>query len=194
MSKDAVATMGAVLPDNAGGRDAVHVAVFSAICQQKVFPGQDIAVVSHGDRDAVVTIGAPDCVAIVDPFLRAAVPPGERFWAYLYPRTITALSHRWSHPAFEGQTDAAYAPPSAKLESELWLTKFCAGYSDKNYGFDMRAVLEQIFDGTYGDEEYLTVYGSDEKGPIPHELWRHCEVVFGKPAPTRRPTYFSCSC
>lgn len=194
MAKDAVATMGGILPDDAGGRDAVHVAVFSAHAAVKVYPGQDISIVSEGQTDVEV---APtgNLVGIVDPFLKGAVLPGERFWAYLYPRTITALSHRWSHPALE-ETKTVYAPPAAKLESELWLTKFCREYDQHggDYGFDMMKVLREIFDGQYSDEEYLTVYGTDASGAIPPEVWHHASVVFEKPVPVTKPAYFSCSC
>lgn len=191
MTKDAVATMGDFLPEETSGRDAVHVAVFSAVSAVRLHPGQDVGIIHQSDKDIEVSpAGSP--VAIVDPFLKSAVQPGQRFWAYLYPRTITALSHRWSHPALE---DAAtvYSPPTAKLESELWLTKFCAEYNDRGYSFDMMTKLEEIFDGQY-DEEYLTVYGTDASGAIPSEVWHHASVVFGKPIPAQHPTYFSCSC
>lgn len=191
--KDAVATMGGILPEDAAGRDAVHVAVFSAHSAMRVFPGQDVAIVAEGEVDTEVSLVGDSLCAIVDPFLRRPVEPGERFWAYLYPRTITALAHRWSHPAFE-KAETSYAPPSARLESELWLMRFCANYDDKNYNFSMMDTLRSIFDGTYEDGEYLTVLGTDEKGAIPHEVWTHASVVFGKPVPRRKPTYFTCSC
>jgi hypothetical protein len=193
MAKDAVATMGATLPDDVGGRDAVHVAVFSAVCASKVFPGQDIAINSHGERDATVTPGASDCVAIVDPFLRAAVPPGERFWAYLYPRTITALSHRWSHPAFEGRTDAAYVPPSDKLKSEDWLRDFVEKSDCPDYHRVM-VLAEQFLDDPSDNDETLHVSGTSAAGLIPDEFWYHAGVVLGRKIPKRTPTYFSCSC
>ena len=54
MAKDPVATMGAVLPDDAGGRDAVHVAVFSAISDQELFPSQPVVIIAHGETNATV--------------------------------------------------------------------------------------------------------------------------------------------
>lgn len=192
MMKDAVATMGGLLPDETSGRDAVHVAVFSAFAAVKLYPGQDIAVIHQGDIDIeVAPLGT--AIAIVDPFLKVAVQPGERFWAYLYPRTITALSHRWSHPALE-EVKSVYSPPAAKLGSELWLTNFCHSYNNEDYNFDMMAILKNIFDGHYDDDEYLTILGRDESGPIPTEVWHHASIVFGKPVPAQHPTYFSCSC
>lgn len=190
--KDAVATMGGLLPDDASGRDAVHVAVFSAHSGVKVYPGQDVAIVTQSEPDSEVSPVGGMLIGIVDPFLRTPAMPGERFWVYLYPRTITSLAHRWGHPAF-GEASQSYAPPSSKIESELWLAKFCADYDNKEYNFKLREVLEKVFDGKHYDE-YITLLGSDEKGDIPPELWRHCAIVFGKPIPSDHPTFFSCSC
>ena len=191
--KDAVETMGGVLPEDAGGRDAVHVAVFSASADEKLYPGQDIAVLSQGEPDAKVT-SKGETVAIVDPFLRAAVPPGVRFWAYLYPRTITALSHRWSHPAFE-QSASVYVPPSDKLKSEQWLRDFtrtadCPGYEE------VMAKAKRIIQGRNDafSDEYMHFDGLDAHGDIPDEFWQHAEVVLGIKRVGPVAKYFSCSC
>lgn len=195
MAKDAVATMGELLPDDAAGRDAVHVAVFSARAPVRVWPGQNVGLVDgepveHGDM--VVSPLAPP-IGIIDPFLMEEATPGARFWVYLYPRTITSLSHRWGHPAF-GENKQTYAPPASKLVSEVWLAGFCAEYDCKEYGFDMRETLRQIFDGVADGTEWLLVQGRDASGDIPAEVWHHASIVFGKPVPARHPTYFSCSC
>ena len=196
--KDAVATMGGLLPDNVAGRDAVHVAVFSATAREgTLFPGQHVAIVSLSEQDAIVSATAEhQTVGIVDPFLRAPVHPGQRFWVYLYPRTITALSHRWSHPAFEA-TDSVYVPPSDKLKSEEWLRDFvsrtdCPSYEEV---MGLAAHFAQTGDADgYGGTEYLLVRGSDAHGDIPPEFWDHAEVVLGRKIPGERPAYFSCSC
>src|ERR1700722_8543189 len=153
MAKDAVATMGAVLPDDAGGRDAVHVAVFSATCDNLLSPGDPVRIIVHGQADAVVALSERDnCVGIVDPFITEKnIGEGQRFWVYLLPRTITALSHKWSHPAFE-KVDSAYVPPSQKLVSEKWLRDFCLNHMEPNYETFIAAVLSG---NKYGDSEYL---------------------------------------
>lgn len=198
--KDAVATMGNLLPDDAGGRDAVHVAVFSARAPVKVYAGQHVGLVDaepveHGD---VVVSPLAAFIGIIDPFLiQGFANPGERFWVYLYPRTISALSHRWSHPAFE-VADAArrvpsgkdhYATPTMALASERWLRDWCADHCELSYDRLMEAIKNDQF-----DEEYLTIYGEDANGTIPGEIWGHVENVLGRRLPERKPTYFSCSC
>jgi hypothetical protein len=194
MSKDAVATMGGILPDDAGGRDAVHVAVFSATSVERLFPGQDVSIAKRDEQDAVVT-AAGEHVGIVDPFLRGSVEAGARFWVYLYPRTITALSHRWSHPAFEGAPGASYAPPSAKLQSEEWLRGFVAMTDCPSYETVLAlAAARADMQDDYPDDEYLLVLGSDAHGSIPPEFWDHVENIIGRPIRGKRATFFSCSC
>jgi hypothetical protein len=194
--KDAVATMGNLLPDDSGGRDAVHVAVFSARSPVRVFPGQHVGLVDnepveHGDT--VVSPLAP-LIGIVDPFLAEQATPGERFWVYLYPRTITALSHRWGHPAF-GEAATAYASPSATIASEKWLREFCEYSGGPSYDMAINAASQRA-DGDvgYGDEIYLHIDGDDASGEIPPEFWDHIAVVLGRPIKGPKATYFSCSC
>lgn len=164
--KDAVATMGGLLPEDAGGRDAVHVAVFSAVSEEKLFPGQGLAVVREG-ADTVVASGGD--VAIVDPFLRGPVLPGQRFWAYLYPRTITGLAHRWSHPVFE-DSGTTYAPPSEKLASEKWLRDFVARSDCPSY--------EEVI----GKAAQFVDSGLDEESQHEHEKYFGCSRSVVRPS------------
>jgi hypothetical protein len=189
MAKDAVATMGNILPDDAAGRDAVHVAVFSAFSAVKLRPGQDIAIIHQGEKDVEV---APmgDTVAIVDPFLNGAVMPGDRFWAYLYPRTITALSHRWSHPALEEKTASTiYVPPALMLASEKWLREFA-----DRAGLSYQALLMGA-DDYIKTGEYLCQGGKWEGFSTPKEFWPHYEAVTGlKIDDDYKGNFFTCSC
>ena len=171
----------------------MHVAVFSATSETKVYPGQGVAVVTTGDDTVVSPVG--ESVGIVDPFLSGVVMPGERFWVFLNPRTITALSHRWSNPAFE-DVATTYTPPASKLASEKWLRDFCHTSDCPNYEVIMGRVA-LIADGQSGsnfDDDYMHFDNIDAHGKIPDEFWDHAEIVLGRPILGRKPAYFSCSC
>ena len=208
---DAVATMGNVLPNDAGGRDAVHVAVFSAVADTPMFPGQDVAVVEHldnGDTKVKVQAAENDAVGIIDPFLKEMVIyPRQRFWVYLYPRSISGLSHHWTHPAFDkapGVDAQKLQSDAQKLQSKEWLKDYCETHDCPSYNTMMQA-LHGIFtneDGVYRldvdytasvDHRYLYFSGWDAHGEIVPEFWDHVQNVLGIPIKVR-PTYFSCSC
>ena len=76
------------------GRDAVHVAVAPTTAPCELRPGQHVDPRGNPEGPGVVTVG------VVDPFLREPVRPGQRFWLFLYPNTVTSLRHEWTHPAF----------------------------------------------------------------------------------------------
>lgn len=207
--KDAVATMGDLLPDDAAGRDAVHVAVFSARSPVKVFPGQHVGLVDGEPvefGDMVVSPLTPH-IGIIDPFLNVDAAPGARFWVYLYPRTITSLAHKWGHPAFEETQRSAiveaarkvptpapgdhYATPTMALTSERWLRDWC---EEDSYDRPTYKQLMNAVEAVDGSDEYLTIYGTEINGTIPGDIWGHVENVLGRRLPSKKPTYFSCSC
>ena len=76
------------------GRDAVHVAIAPTTAPCELRPGQHVGPDGRPEGPGVTPVG------IVDPFLREVVRPGERFWLFLYPNTVTTLRHEWAHPAF----------------------------------------------------------------------------------------------
>lgn len=199
MAKDAVATMGEVLPDDVGGRDAVHVAVIAVRAATALSPGQRVGVERKPDGEYVARVGSgtTEAIGIVDPFLDANLKEGERFWLYLYPRSITSLAHRWTHPAFaDNAANTQYSPPSEKLVSEQWLKDFCA-HADCPGFHAVMGKAEHIADGGSGsnwDDEYMHFDGMDAHGEIPEEFWRHVEIVLGRPIIGTKATYFSCSC
>lgn len=187
--KDAVATMGTILTDEEG-RDAVHIAVIAVVAQQRLYPGQNID--KNGSTDG-------ELIGIVDPFLKERISIGQKFWLFLYPRTITSLRHVWEHPAFPKE-EVAPAKIVDIEASKRWLRKFidtndCPGYDtlinaavgdhDKN--------REDDYTSSSNDGEYLHFNGLDAHGEIPDEFWDHVEAVTGRKCPLR-PKYFSCSC
>ena len=87
-------TVGKLL-DSTAGRDAIHFALAPVVAAERLLPCQRVQL-----DDAGRAVAGPESIGLVDPFLTAAVQPGERFWLFLYPGTITALRHVWVHPAF----------------------------------------------------------------------------------------------
>lgn len=82
------------------GRDAIHIAIAPVEATEWLEPGDRITL-EEGSRTLVHEARVDEePVGIVDPFLRKVVQPGERFYMFLFPGTVTSLRHVWSHPKF----------------------------------------------------------------------------------------------
>ena len=79
-------------------RDAIHVAVAPVKAGENLAVGQRVRLVNN---IAVPEFEDNTAIGIVDPFLPSQVRVGQMFWLFLFPGTITALRHEWTHPAFE---------------------------------------------------------------------------------------------
>jgi len=89
--------LGKFITDGDRRRDAIHIAVAPVTAAAALTPGQHVGLVG----DDTEQVGPADnCIGIVDPFLQRAVEPGQRFWLFLYPNTVTSLRHYWTHPDF----------------------------------------------------------------------------------------------
>jgi hypothetical protein len=197
-TKDATATMGSILPDDIDGRDAVHVAVLAVTAGYRLAPGQDVGLLEERRKGEPLVGMSETPIGIVDPFLKMMVAPGQRFWLFLYPRTITSLRHQWTHPAFgdeAAQASRPYATPASKLASEQWLRDFVKRSDCPPYEDVIATINGERGDGYANDGEYLHFDGQDAHGEIPPEFWDHVEVVTERAIPKhKRPLYFSCSC
>jgi hypothetical protein len=80
-------------------RDAIHVAVMPMIAVRDMVPGERLA---NG---------------IVDPFLPRMVSAGQWFYLFLFPNTITSLTHDWEHPAFPREPKL---PEKGRSEADVW--------------------------------------------------------------------------
>jgi hypothetical protein len=176
---DALATLGTIIGEGEK-RDAIHLAVEPTVAAEKLYPGQDVGV--DGSRN--------NPVGIVDPFLKSAVMPGERFWLIVYPRQINSLRHVWTHPAFGDEpmkpTAVILSPADA---SRKWIEDFAVRI-DQTYNRLMEAAdlwIDQE-DYTYDNSERY----KDHWDEFP-EFWKHYEVVKGR-APKVKSSFFTCSC
>lgn len=167
-------------------RDAIHIAVAPVVAASKLNPGDHIGFVAS-NQEMVGPSAAP--IGIVDPFLKGSITKGQRFWMFLYPNTITALKHVWTHPAFidaEPQRDP-------KGDSEAWLRHFA-----DDVGADYHQMMDVAAshcdkDNRWGGD-YLIEGGRWEGQSTPDEFWTHFAAVTGK-TPADGPTgIFSCSC
>jgi hypothetical protein len=90
--------LGQVIENGDRRRDAIHIAVAPVTAAARLIPGQHVGLVEQGNLELVGPCERN--IGVVDPFLAQPVEPGQRFWLFLYPGTITGLRHIWTHPAF----------------------------------------------------------------------------------------------
>ena len=193
MAKDAVATMGEILTDDVGGRDAVHVAVIAVKAGTVLCAGAHVGLTQNEAGEYVAHYSGEE-IGIVDPFIKDLVKPNQRFWLYLYPRTITSLRHNWTHPAFaDAKTGETYARPTERAESEAWLRAFCETNDCPGYLTVMSVIAGETGEHNQWDDEYLHFNGVDAHGDIPDEFWMHVENVLGRKI-EKKAKYWSCSC
>lgn len=170
-------------------RDAVHVAVAPVTASERLSPGQPVVFCQSGDAENVkALVGGEgiEWVGIVDPFLRSTVFPGQRFWMWLTPGSITSLRHDWTHPAF-GPVPASVSPENRA--SEAWI---------RSYASQIGATFDELIDHAksyvaFGD--YWVQGGRWEGFSLDDDFWPHFENVTGlKVEEDRRGSFFSCSC
>lgn len=190
VTTDALETLGTIIGEGEK-RDAIHLAVEPVVAAERLEPGDDVGFVEGGG------VGVCDKpLGIVDPFLKAPVKKGERFWLVVYPRQIRSLRHVWEHPAFPASQSEARHPASEK-----WLRDYAASLpSSEPYG---ARTYEQV---TYEQllchaKEYLEHGDYWSEGPrfegsyIPEEFWTHYSNVTGTTVPDgMRDSFFSCAC
>lgn len=184
MSKeDTQRWVGKILEEEGFVRDAIHMAVLPVIASTKLFPGQDIGFVNH--LEWIVTAEATKKYGIVDPFLSRAVKPGERFFMWLYPNTITGLTHQWQHPLIEERA------AKVKHESETWLRDFAARQS-----FDFEELISGARFGDVITAHGTDLHGASQLGEPVQEFWKHLEAFTGETfsEEQRENVIWSCSC
>lgn len=192
VATDALETLGNVIDESAGGRDAIHIAVEPVTAAHLLRPGDHVGLMKT-DVGVMATAASEDPVGIVDPFISGNIKPGQMFWLLIYPRKITSLRHVWSHPAFD-EDGPLHSSASPKEASEKWLRDFCASADCPGYEEVVAAALRQV-NGGGRDGEYLHFNDRDAHGEIPPEFWHHIEVAFDVEAPKEsRASYFSCAC
>lgn len=173
-------------------RDAIHVAVAPVEAGEKLKPGQHI-----GIRDDGKAVEFFPNIGIVDPFLNVEViNPGERFYMFLYPGTITSLRHEWEHDCFK-DSSSSKEPDTSKAASEKWLRDYARRvnpYIVEQEGEDAayETLMQDMRDGT------ITYHGIDmhsrDELIDAEELRQHAEVILGKPISYDDFEYFSCTC
>jgi hypothetical protein len=182
--------LGTIITDESANRDAIHIAIAPVIAGEHLAPGQDVGFLDDG------RVGATkNNIGIIDPFIKSSlVNPDEKVWLFLYPKTITGLSHNWTHPAFENGKAAAVTAKAKKAAEAFFMEK----YVNEDYGGSLEDFLKEV-DRCVAEGEgdgYVTVQGWDADGMVPDELWDNYEILRGVKVPKniRAEKSFSCSC
>lgn len=139
-------------------RDAIHIAIAPVIATEELSAGEPIWFVPGSTEKVESAMGEP--LGIVDPWLKRRVLPGQRFYMWMTPNTITSLRHHWTHPAFGEQDlnqDCSHAE-ATKIVTEL------ANRIGIEYDVFISAALDYVKTGNYhsmgSNENYkdLTTY------------------------------------
>ena len=171
-------------------RDAIHIAIAQVTAATSLAAGTDVGFIGLS-KTHVNQCENP--IGIIDPFLKEPAHAGDRVWLFLYPNTVTSLSHHWSHPAFTEEQLIVVDKAASVRWIEDWLNE--SGNGDLEYDalIGMISGCKNDYPACTIDKDYLHINGKDSYGDIPTEFWHHAEIVTGIKFPDK-PTKFSCSC
>ncbi len=207
MASDQEITLGKPITHENPTRDAIHIAIYPAVAAHPLIPGQCVSFWAKDNFELMGIVDYDDIdnppVGIVDPFLEGKIKKGTRFWVFLFPNTITALRHVWTHPRFTEQSQAVRVGDAMqhavnrledlKNQSMDWIANF-AGKMDITATSLMLAADQYVADGDYtrmDSEKYKDVWKA-----FP-EFWKHYEIIRG-PLNWDKADYvdvpFTCSC
>lgn len=145
-------------------RDAIHIAIAPVVAGEELEPGTHVGF----DENGLAVTFKSKSIGVVDPFLKYPVEKGQKFWLFLYPKTVTNLRHDWSHPAFKNE-------PTSGSISMGWLQHF-AELHQMTYNDLMAAVEKYVSDGC----SVAVIEDDFKQWETPDEFWVHYKAVTGK--------------
>jgi len=188
MSNHSEPMLGAIIPNNAVvGRDAIHIAVCPVIAGEDLKSGNIIALDNGGNVAHLSTI-SNKAIGIVDPYLGdVVINKSERFWCFLFPRTIISLRHVWEHPDFPSEVIPELSLETKK--SQDWMNKY-----SEELGFSVEKILSRTTDWIKKGETW-SEGDTFEMKELPDEFWTHYEILTGiKVSKDKKENFFRCSC
>ena len=177
---------GELITTNEVTRDAIHIATLSVTAGEVLKPGDLISFIENDNNEVVgKTTRELGAVGIVDPFLAQRVKQGQRFWMFLFPRTITSLRHNWSHPGIDNRLELIERMQFG--DSKIRLRAFA---EDIGVEYDELIERARYFQQT-GD--YWSEGGRFEGVNTYDEFWDDWKKVTGGEV-NDTGGFFSCSC
>lgn len=162
-------------------RDAIHIAVAPVIAAEAMEPGQHIQLNHEGKA-----CSGKEPIGIVDPYLKQDVMPGDQFWLFMYPKTVTNLRHEWNHPAFERKKNA-------DMEKAIGWMQDAASQLDISYNELIKAAISFQKTGDYlglGFDTPELFYSTEGM----ETFWTHYETITGKKVGDKTAGFISCAC
>ena len=184
MSEQVLRSLGRLVTDDQP-RDAVHIAVVPVVAGEDTWAGQHV-----GLEEGKLSRKAKN-IGVVDPFLTVPVKAGEKCWLFLYPGSITSLSHLWSHPAFDQQDAGRISKDVHIAKSKAWIAEHA-----ELLGLSADVLMENGSSWLEYDD-YIVQHGSERwrDNFNPTEFWHHYEVITGKVVPEdKKQSFYCCTC
>lgn len=186
--KEPITTLGQII-DGKQQRDAIHIAIAPVKATVPLAAGDCIDFASKENRFDVVKVQSGG-FGIVDPFLTSYVMPGQWFWAFLRPNTVTGMRHEWQHPAFSGQQSANIQDVARAALTEI------AEEIGGPFG-TLESLIAHVESCMEGGEHYVE-HGHEHMRSVWYEneerFWVHYEALTGKKKPDEYTPIFCCTC
>lgn len=171
-------------------KDAIHIAIYPAVADKTLHPGTPVTL-RDDDPSIAVQCPAGVSIGIVDPYLRAPLRPGDRFYIFINPGTITGLRHDWTHPMLKPEFEVDRRLEEAKQ----WMRDFAddVGMSYKeiiNAG-DMWVKANERTTQYSSSAAQDTLNNDKEKT---QKFWECYKIITGREPKDTEVQPFSCSC